>query len=69
MVDTIVHWGGLVSQQRATVVIVTILVLVAVALLAFGTWAVLNGETGAGAGAGPTGELVGQRAAATNAFE
>ncbi|GIT81637.1 hypothetical protein LLS1_33060 [Leifsonia sp. LS1] len=40
------------SHRRATALIVVILVLVGVALVAFGTWAVMNGETGAGHGAG-----------------
>lgn len=55
------------SHRRATAVVVVILVLVAVALLCFGTWAVLNGETGAGQGSGPA--AGGHRVAATNAFE
>lgn len=57
------------SHKRATVVIAVILALLAIALVGFGTWAVLNGETGAGHGTGPA--LVGaaQRVAATNAFE
>lgn len=57
------------SHKRATVVIAIILALVAVALVGFGTWAVLNGETGAGHGAGPTVIGTGQRVAATNAVE
>ena len=57
------------SHKRATVVVAIILTLVAIALVGFGTWAVLNGETGAGHGTGPTVIGAGQRAAATNAFE
>lgn len=55
------------SHRRATVAVVVILILVAIALLGFGTWAVMNGETGAGQGAGPAAH--GHRVAATNAFE
>jgi hypothetical protein len=60
-----------VSHKRATAVVVVILALVGLALIAFGTWAVMNGETGAGAGAGVglPGGFSGQREAATNAFE
>ncbi|MFF2053220.1 hypothetical protein ACFVU2_16585 [Leifsonia sp. NPDC058194] len=57
------------NHKRATVAIAIILALVALALVGFGSWAVLNGETGAGQGTGPTGSGTGQRVAATNAFE
>lgn len=57
------------SHKRATVVVAVILALVAIALVGFGTWAVLNGETGAGQGTGPAVVGADQRAATTNAFE
>lgn len=57
------------NHKRATVVLVVILALVAIALFGFGTWAVVNGETGAGHGTGPTGMGFDQRAPAMKAFE